>query len=158
MVVVMAEDVVKRTAEEIKERLKGHFIEYELKPFAKGKCVFIRIRKRGIREAAEILSNEFSAKLNTVSAVEHASFFEIIYHFSLCERGVLVNLRVEIAKDESMDSITPLIPGASFIEREIHDLFGVRFEGHSDPRRLILPDDWPEGVCPLRKSYKLERR
>lgn len=154
----MAEDVVERTAEEIKERLREYFIEYELKPFAKGKCVFMRIRKGGIREAAEALFNEFGAKLNTVSAVEHASFFELIYHFSLPERGVLVNLRIETGKDEGVDSITPLIPGANFIEREIHDLFGVRFEGHPDFRRVILPDDWPEGVHPLRKGYKLGRR
>ena len=48
--------------------------------------------------------------------------------------------------------ITPLIPGAEWIEREMHDILGITFRNHPNMRRLILSDDWPEGVYPLRKD------
>jgi Ni,Fe-hydrogenase III component G len=44
--------------------------------------------------------------------------------------------------------------GANYIEREIRDLFGIEFPGHPEPKRLILPDGWPEGKHPLRSDYK----
>ena len=57
---------------------------------------------------------------------------------------------------DTMESITPWLPGAEFIEREIHDLLGVNFTGHPRMERLILSDDWPEGVYPLRRDFKME--
>jgi NADH-quinone oxidoreductase subunit D len=48
-----------------------------------------------------------------------------------------------------------LLPGASFHEREVADLFGVTFEGHPNPGRLVLPDDWPSGLYPLRKDANI---
>lgn len=53
----------------------------------------------------------------------------------------------------SLDSISPVIPGANWAERECHDVVGIDFTGHPDPRRLVLADDWPEGVYPLRRDY-----
>jgi NADH-quinone oxidoreductase subunit C len=52
--------------------------------------------------------------------------------------------------------VVSLLPGAVLYEREVHDLLGVVFDGHPSLERLILPDDWPEGVYPLRKDYKVE--
>ena len=54
-------------------------------------------------------------------------------------------------------TITGVFPGAIFYEREVHDILGVKFEGHPDPRRLVLPDDWPDGVYPLRKDWSYDR-
>jgi Ni,Fe-hydrogenase III component G len=55
-----------------------------------------------------------------------------------------------------IDTITPIIPGAILYEREIQDLLGLKVKDHPDPRRLVLPDDWEEGVYPLRKDYKVK--
>ncbi len=52
-----------------------------------------------------------------------------------------------------VESITDLVPGASWAEREMRDLVGIEPSGHQDPRRLVLPDGWPDGVHPLRKDY-----
>jgi hypothetical protein len=52
-----------------------------------------------------------------------------------------------------VDSITPIIPGANWAERETQDLLGIKFNGHVDPRRLALPDDWPEHLHPLRRDF-----
>jgi Ni,Fe-hydrogenase III component G len=47
-----------------------------------------------------------------------------------------------------------MIPGAEWIEREIHDILGIEIKHHPNMRRLVLADDWPEGVYPLRKDLK----
>jgi NADH-quinone oxidoreductase subunit C len=66
-----------------------------------------------------------------------------------------VRLRVFLPSDEPViDSITSVWPSANFYEREVFDLFGVRFSGHPNLRRIMMPDEW-EGH-PLRKDYPVE--
>jgi NADH-quinone oxidoreductase subunit C len=81
--------------------------------------------------------------------------FQLSYHilsFGLKER---IRLRVLLDEAEpSVDSITPVWPGANFFEREVFDLFGIRFADHPDLRRIMLPDDWKGH--PLRKDYPVE--
>ncbi len=54
-------------------------------------------------------------------------------------------------KDPTVASLTPIWPGAGYAEREVYDMFGIRFDGHPDLTRILMPDDW-EGF-PLRKDY-----
>lgn len=54
-------------------------------------------------------------------------------------------------EDPSIDSVTPIWPGAGYAEREVYDMFGIRFDGHPDLTRILMPDEW-EGF-PLRKDY-----
>ncbi len=143
----------RKLAEELKERLGESFIEYELKHHFGKKRIFVRVKKEDIRESAKLVFEEYGGRLSTISCVDHASFFELLYHFSIDSRGIVVSLRTEVPKYEpSIDSITGVLEGAGFIEREIHDLFGVEFKGHPSPRRLILAETWPEGKYPLRKE------
>jgi NADH-quinone oxidoreductase subunit C len=67
-----------------------------------------------------------------------------------------VRWRVRVAIDGELDSLVPLFAGADWQEREQFDLFGVRFRGHPDLRRLMMPDEW-EGH-PLRKDYPIDTR
>jgi len=81
--------------------------------------------------------------------------FQVTYHIlshSLKERVRLCAMVESI--DTSIDSITPVWPSANFYEREVFDLFGVRFHGHPNLRRIMMPDEW-EGH-PLRKDYPVE--
>ncbi len=68
----------------------------------------------------------------------------------------MARLRVEIPADGAVPTLSGLFVGADWQEREQYDLVGVRFEGHPDPRRLMLPEDW-EGH-PLRKDYAIDTR
>ena len=81
--------------------------------------------------------------------------FELNYHLVSIPRRDKVRLRVRLgADDPAVDSVVPVWPGANWLEREIFDLFGIRFNGHPDLRRILLPEDW-EGY-PLRKDYPVE--
>jgi NADH-quinone oxidoreductase subunit C len=81
--------------------------------------------------------------------------FEVNYHLVSIPRARRLRLQVRLAgNDPVMDSLFPVWPGASWLEREIFDLLGIRFNEHPDLRRILLPDDW-EGH-PLRKDYPVE--
>ena len=80
---------------------------------------------------------------------------EILYHFTIEDINLLISLRVKLSKSKlEIDSLAPSFEAANWIEREIHELFGINFKGHPDLRRLLLSDEWPEGVYPLRRDYK----
>ncbi len=77
----------------------------------------------------------------------------LIHTFSLDRDDLFVCIRTSAPVDNpEFDSITPDIPNAGWSEREYMDLLGMKFKGHPKPKRLILADDWPEGVYPLRKE------
>ena len=66
-----------------------------------------------------------------------------------------VTIRVNVPKENpKVATITDLMPGAAFHEREVADLLGVAIEGHPSRGRLLLSESWPEGVSPLRKDCK----
>jgi NADH-quinone oxidoreductase subunit C len=78
--------------------------------------------------------------------------FELNYHLVSISRREKIRLRVRLSgSDPVVDSLVPVWPGANWLEREVFDLFGIRFTGHPDLRRILLPDDW-EGH-PLRRDY-----
>ena len=81
--------------------------------------------------------------------------FELNYHLLSLSRRETICLRVRLSgEDAVIQSVVPVWPTANWHEREIFDLFGIRFEGHPHLRRMLLPDDW-EGY-PLRKDYPVE--
>ena len=110
-------------------------------------------------EALQTLRDDFHFEmLLDVTAVdywpEEAPRFHINYQLYSMSQNVLLRLRVPLKGNApSLRSVEKVYPSANWYEREVFDLFGVRFEGHSDMRRIIMPADW-EGH-PLRKDYPL---
>jgi NADH-quinone oxidoreductase subunit C len=89
--------------------------------------------------------------------------FEVVYHFvRLPGAGASpaaparLRLKVAVPVDASVPTISTVFPSANWLEREVWDLFGIRFDGHPDLRRLLMTDDW-EGH-PLRKDYPVQVR
>jgi NADH-quinone oxidoreductase subunit C len=81
--------------------------------------------------------------------------FQLSYH--LLSHGLKDRVRLRALVDEadpSVESITRIWPGANYFEREVFDLFGIRFEGHPNLRRIMMPDEWKGH--PLRKDYPVE--
>jgi len=90
------------------------------------------------------------------TGIDSDDCFEVLYHYAYDETGCIITLKAFIRNREkpAIESITPFLPGAEWIEREIHDILGIDFKNHPNLKRLILADDWPEGVYPLRKEEK----
>jgi NADH-quinone oxidoreductase subunit C len=81
--------------------------------------------------------------------------FQLSYHILSHAYKERIRLRVLVdGTDLAVESITPVWPSADYYEREVFDLFGVRFEGHHNLRRIMMPDEWVGH--PLRKDYPVE--
>jgi NADH-quinone oxidoreductase subunit C len=117
--------------------------------------VYMTVDRSKARELARVLFEDFGARFATATGTDLGTELEVVYHFVYDAVGLVANMRVKIPKgDPVLPAVTPVVPAAEWIEREMYDLVGITFEGHPDPRRLILADDWPEGVHPLRKEYR----
>ena len=137
----------------IKEKFSGKITKF----FEKSrKRLYLDIDLKIMPEFVEYLFKELGARFNIASAVDTPKAIEILYHFTFDEINLMVSLRVFLDRNHPhVDSITSIIKGSEWIEREIHELFGVAFDGHPNIRPLLLPDDWPKGKHPLRRDFKL---
>ncbi|MBI2982357.1 MAG: NADH-quinone oxidoreductase subunit C, partial [Deltaproteobacteria bacterium] len=94
--------------------------------------------------------------LSDLTAIDRPanSRFEVVYHFFSYKHRHQVTLKVYLERDETahLPTLEGLWRSANWMEREVFDLFGVKFDQHSDLRRIMLPDDWVGH--PLRKDYK----
>jgi NADH-quinone oxidoreductase subunit C len=83
--------------------------------------------------------------------------FGLVYLLANTEIGERVTLRVMLEEpDLEVDSATPMWEGANWMEREVYDMFGIRFRGHPDLRRILMPEVFT--AFPLRKDYPLQGR
>ncbi len=121
----------------------------------------ITVERSALREACALLRDDAACPFNYLSDVTCVDWypaeprFEVIYHLLSIPQKERVRLKVRLAGDApAVESITSVWPGANFFEREVYDLFGVRFTGHPYLRRIQMPEDW-EGH-PLRKDYPVE--
>jgi len=89
--------------------------------------------------------------VTVVDLLKREERFELVYLFYSQERRTW--LRLKARTDRDAPSITPIVPGANWYERELYDLFGIHFEGHPELRRIMLPDDWHGH--PLRRTEPL---
>ncbi len=114
----------------------------------------LRATAEHCREDAKLQYN-FLTDATCVDRYPAEARFELNYHLVSIPRREKARLRVWLGgNDPVVDSLVPVWPGANWLEREIFDLFGIRFHGHPDLRRILLPDDW-EGH-PLRRDYPVE--
>lgn len=96
----------------------------------------------------------FLTDLTAVDRGGNEPRFEVVYLLTAPEARARLRLKVPVATNDAIvPSAVSLWAGANWLEREVFDLFGIRFEGHPDLRRLLMPEDW-EGY-PLRKDAQL---
>jgi Ni,Fe-hydrogenase III component G len=135
----------------IKIRCGGDMSEFRDKS---EKRIYVTVKKEILPKIAAYLFNEVKARFSTASGVDTRENVEILYHFSVDDIGLIVSLRVVLDKsDLEVESLVSLMKAADWIEREIHELLGVNFKGHSNLKKhFLLKDDWPEGDYPLRRD------
>lgn len=139
--------------EEVKAKLAKRIKDWVVK---NPKRIYFTIDKGDLKETARILYAQMGMRLSTVTGVDNETNFELIYHFSYDKTGEIFNVRVFVEDRNSpqVDSLCDLFRASEWVEREINEMLGVDFKGHPKLKRLLLADDWPKEVFPLRKDYK----
>jgi len=119
---------------------------------------WVRVDPSRLREASQVLFRTLGGRLATVTGLEVRDGIDILYHWALDADHYVVTVKALAARPAlAIDSVGRDLPAAGWIEREMHDLLGAEFRGHPDMRRLILADNWPEGVYPLRRGFKVPK-
>ena len=121
----------------------------------------IYIERTALRDACNALKANLDLKYDALMDVTCVDWypnsprFEVIYHLFSTSSKKRLRLKVKLSDaDASLDSLVPLWPGANFFEREVFDLFGIRFNEHPNLKRILMPEGW-DGH-PLRKDYPVE--
>ena len=121
----------------------------------------IYVTRQAIRQGAALLKDDPACPFNYLSDITCVDWhpseprFEVIYHLLSIRQKERVRLKVKLSGETpALDSLTSVWPGANYFEREVFDLFGIRFNGHPYLRRILMPENW-EGH-PLRKDYPVE--
>ena len=121
--------------------------------------VSLIVQPEQVVEICRTLRDEFDFEiLSEETAVdywpEQTPRFHVVYRVRSLKNNLIIGLRVPLnGNAPSLSTIEGIYPNANWFEREIWDMFGIRFDGHTDPRRIIMPADW-QGH-PLRKDYPL---
>ncbi len=119
------------------------------------KRLYVEINPQALVPVATHIFRDLEARFHTASGVDTRTHLEILYHFSIETMNLLISLRVKLdRKNPKVASLAGVIKGANWIEREMSELLGIEFTGHPDRRRLLLAEEWPKGVYPLRADYQ----
>ena len=124
--------------------------------------LWFSIDRSAVRTATQVLRKELGCRFLISAGIDQRPLdggYGVVHFFSKDDDHLFVALDCSVPEDDArLDSITPLIPGAAWSEQEFKDLLGVQPAGHPDPRRLVLPDDFPEGMHPLRRDFPYNYR
>jgi NADH/F420H2 dehydrogenase subunit C len=108
---------------------------------------------RHLRDAAEG-AFDYCSDLTATDWPPRPERFDVIYCLYSTRHRHRVRMKVKVAENQPLASVTGVWPAANWLEREVFDMFGVNFTGHPNRRRILMPDDW-QGY-PQRKDYPLE--
>lgn len=142
------------------DRLKAQFPEDVLALEESRGEVSIRVRPTAIRDVCKFLkeapdlSYDMLVDLCGVDYLGREERFEVVYLLHSMKGNRRLRLKVGLREGESVPSLCPLWKGADWLEREVFDMFGVRFEGHPDLRRILTWEGYPHH--PLRKDFPVE--
>lgn len=119
------------------------------------RTVFVDVRREAIRAASRIIVAQGGRYMCSVGYDEIArdGSLGLVHTYSVDSEDRFVCLRTKApADDPVVESITPDLPSAGWSEREYMDLLGFKFPNHPKPKKLIVCDDWPAGIYPMRKE------
>jgi NADH-quinone oxidoreductase subunit C len=121
----------------------------------KGKRAIVTIRHTAILAISEYLFKEEGYRFIIASALHTRRGFEIYYHFSFDADGSILSLHVILDKEKPhIESLSNMFSASNWIEREMHELFGIDFLHHPNQEKLLSEGNWAEDVYPYRKEFK----
>lgn len=121
-----------------------------------------KIRAKDLVDVARFLHDDPGMAFDHITDIcsvdypDDSDRFEVIYQFLSLPHSTRIRLKARVPEDNpTIGTVTSIWQGANFLEREVFDLMGIRFDGHPDLRRILLPEDYDEGY-PLRKDFPTE--
>ena len=108
---------------------------------------------KSLREMPET-SFDMCSDLTATDWPPRAARFDVVYCLYSSRHRHRLRVKAQLPDGQTIASVTPVWPSANWFEREVFDMFGIRFAGHPDLRRILMPEDW-QGF-PQRKDYPLE--
>jgi NADH-quinone oxidoreductase subunit C len=117
--------------------------------------VIVSIKPDLILKVGEHLYKTAGFRFIIASALHTKRGFEIHYHFSMDKTGLVLNIHVVLDNENpQIESLSNMFNASNWIEREMHELFGINFLNHPNQEKLISEGNWAEGVYPYRKKFK----
>ena len=138
---------VELVLESLRETFSTELLEPQAVPIDE---TFVTLPPDCIHAAVQVLVERFDLRhLSAITGEDTGGEIVLLYHFW---DGHGLTLRTSLPRQEAHSAtLTDLIPGAAFYEREVSEMLGVAFDGHPNPRTLLLPDDWASEP-PLRRQ------
>lgn len=151
------------TSDPLIDRIKKQFGEAITEAVATLGQQVLRVKKASYVALCRFLRDTAEAHFdmcNDLTAVHwperKGEEFDVVVNLYSVSKNRRLRIKVALADGEACPSVTAIWTGADWMEREVYDMFGIRFDGHTDLRRILLPSDWPGH--PLRKEYPIEYR
>lgn len=147
-------DFLKQTIDQLTEKFTDSIIEV----YQSSGDTFVRIEAESILEISQFLKNDlgyiYLSDLFGTDRYTSEERFEVIYNLISFKNGIRLFVKIRCEEENpEVNSVTKIWPSASWHEREVYDMFGIRFKGHPDFRRIFLPEDFQ--YYPLRKEFPL---
>ncbi|MBN1571919.1 MAG: NADH-quinone oxidoreductase subunit C [Deltaproteobacteria bacterium] len=144
--------------EDILKKLKGKFVKEILGDSQFRGELTIKVDAAAVDEILKFMKDDKNLSFNFLSDVTAVDFvkdrgvFEVVYHLLSMKNNVRVRFKAEVpAENPELPTATSVFKGANWFERETYDMFGIKFTGHPDLRRIMNPDNFPGH--PLRKDF-----
>jgi NADH-quinone oxidoreductase subunit C len=151
------------TGDALIDRIKAKFGEDIVEAVATHGQQIVRVKNSSYIDLCRYLRDDEEALFDLCSDLTAVHWpdrkgeeFDIVVQLYSVSKNRRLRVKTAVADGEPCPSVTFLWIGANWMEREAYDMFGVKFDGHPDLRRILLPDDWPGH--PLRKEYPIEYR
>ncbi len=118
---------------------------------------YILVDRSLIPDLLHVLRNEeqfdYCVDITAVHYPNRDKPFDVLWVLYSFARNERIRVTTQISDGETLPSSVPIWPGANWLEREVYDMFGIKFDGHPDMKRILLPDGWKGH--PLRKDYPI---
>jgi len=135
-----------------KDKFASDILETQIK---NQKRIIVTIKPGSLLKMAGFLYKDAGFRFIIATAIHTKRGFEIHYHFSKDSVGLILNLHVILnSKNPEVESLSNMFNASNWIEREMHELFGINFLNHPNQDKLISEGNWAEGVYPYRKEFK----
>lgn len=123
-------------------------------------CLTILIDKKNLYDFLKFLKNDERLNFNMIVDITAVDYpeenprFELVYHIFSISNNVRIRVKTRVEDGGSIESVTSLWKGAEWLEREVFDMFGIKFNNHPDLRRILMNEDFK--YYPLRKDFPLQ--